>query len=112
MLLKNERNIKGKPKVHYSLVKYNKKGSYDILKEIIEHVTLVQLLDSLGNVNHDISIVGYWIFESNYIKALVLNIKSLDMICAPSGCEEQVDEFEKLFTTVRYICFDARLKNN
>ena len=63
-------------------------GSYDILTDISEHVTLVQLMDYLGNVNHDISVVGYWIFESNYKKALVLNIESLDMIFAPSVDED------------------------
>ena len=51
---------------------------------ISKHVTLVQLMDYLGNVNHDISVVGYWIFGSNYKKSLVLNIESLDMFCAPS----------------------------
>ena len=57
-------------------------GSYDILTDISEHVTLVQLMDYLGNVNHAISVVGYWIFDSNYKKALVLNRESLHMICA------------------------------
>ena len=59
-------------------------GSYDILKDISEHVTLVQLMNYLGNVNHGISIVGYCIFDSNYKKSLVLNRESLDMIFAPS----------------------------
>ena len=49
--------------MHYSLMKYKKKGSYDILTDISENVTLVKLMDSLGNVNHDISVVGYWIFD-------------------------------------------------
>ena len=49
------------------------KGSYDIMTDISEHVTLVQLMDSLGNVNNDISVVGYWIFDSNYKGELVLN---------------------------------------
>ena len=48
-------------------------SSYDIMTDISEHVTLVQLMDSLDNVNHAISVVGYLIFESNYEKALVLN---------------------------------------
>ena len=59
--------------MHYSLVKYKKKGSHDILKDISENFTLVQLMDYLENVNHAISVVGYWIFESNNKKALVLN---------------------------------------
>ena len=54
-------------------MKYKKKGFYDILKEISEHVTLVQLMDYLGNVNNAISVVGYWIFDYNYKKSLVLN---------------------------------------
>ena len=33
------------------------------MTDIIEHVTLVQLKDYLGNVNHAIDVVGYWIFE-------------------------------------------------
>ena len=76
-------------------------GSYDIMTDISEHVTLVQLMDYLGNANHAISVVGYWIFDSNYEKALVLNIESLDMICDPSVGEKQVAEFETVFTAAR-----------
>ena len=72
-ILKNEKIIKGKPRVYYILSKYEKKVSYDILTDISEHVYLFQLMDYLGNVNHAISAVGYWIFDSNYEKALVLN---------------------------------------
>ena len=67
--------------------------SYDIMTDISEHVTLVQLMDSLGNVNHDISVVGYWIFDSNHERALVLNREFLDMICDQSVGEEKVTEF-------------------
>ena len=74
--------------MHYNLIKYKKKGIYIILEYISKHITLVQLMDSLGNVNHAISVVGKWIFDSNYEKALVLNRESLDMICAPSVGEE------------------------
>ena len=65
MLLKKRKKIKGEPKVHYSLRKYKKKGSYDIMTDISEHVTLVQLMDYLGNANNSISVVGYWIFDPN-----------------------------------------------
>ena len=58
-ILKNEKIIKDEPKLYYNLVKYKKKGSYDILKDISGNVTLVQLMDSLGNVNHAITVVGY-----------------------------------------------------
>ena len=92
-IIKSERIITGGLRVYYSLRKYKKKGYYDIMIYISEHVILVQLLDSLGNLNRAISVVGYWIFESNYERALVLNIKYLDMICAPSVGEEEVDTF-------------------
>ena len=74
--------------MHYSLIKYKKKGSYNILKDINEHVNLVQLMDSLGNYNHAISVVEYWIFESNYKTSLVLNRESLDIIFATSVGKE------------------------
>ena len=81
-ILKYEK--KDDQKMYYSLVKYKKKGYYDILKDISEYVTLGQLLNSLGNLNRAISVVGNWIFDSNYEKALVLNKASLDIICTPS----------------------------
>ena len=93
-------------------MKYMRKGYYDILKDINENDTLVQFMDSLGNLNHAINVVGYWIFDSNYEKSLELNRESLDMICAPSIGEEQSAKFETVFAAVRYICFDARLKKD
>ena len=68
-------------------------SSYDILKYISEYVTLLQLMCPLGHVNHAISVVGYWIFYSNYEKVLVLNRESMDIICAPSVGDEQVAYF-------------------
>ena len=72
-ILKNENKIKGKPIVHYSLRKCKKKVSYDILMYISGKFNLFQLMDYLGNVNHAISVVGYWIFDSNYKRELALN---------------------------------------
>ena len=72
-IFKNEKKLKGEPRVYYILRKYKKKGSYDILTDISENDTLVKLMDYLGNLNHDISVVGYWIFDSNYKKLIFLN---------------------------------------
>ena len=60
-------------------------------------------MDYSDNVNHGISVFGYCIFDSNYENALVLNIESLNMICAPSVGEEQVAMFETVFNAVTYI---------
>ena len=74
---------------------------FDILTNISEHVTLVQLMDSLGNVNRAIFVVGYWILDSNYEKALVLNRESFDIICAPSVGEKQLATFERVSCSVK-----------
>ena len=67
-------------------------------------------MNSLGNVICDISVVVYWIFDSIYKIALVLNRESLDMICDLSVGKEQVVEFETVFTALRYICVYVFLK--
>ena len=79
-IMLNRKINKGKTRMHYKLMKYMKMCEYKILEDISANVTLVQLMDSLGNVNHAISVVGSWIFESNYERALFLNKESLDMI--------------------------------
>ena len=71
--MKNNKINEGEARVHYNLIKYKKKGLYKFLEDISEKFTLVQLMDSLGNVNHAINVVGEWIFGSNHEKALVLN---------------------------------------
>ena len=91
-------------------MKYKKMGEYEILEDISSNVTLVQLMDSLWNVNHAIIVVGSWIFDSNYERALVLNKESLDMICAPSVGEEQAARFERVYYAVVYILNEAKLK--
>ena len=40
-----------------------RKYDFDILNDISEDVTLVQLMDSIENVNHAISVVSYWISD-------------------------------------------------
>ena len=70
--MKKRRKIKGEQNIQYNLTIWKKNDYFDILNDISEDVTLEQLMDSLVNVNHVISIVGYWIFDSNCKKALCL----------------------------------------
>ena len=51
----------GEQHLRYNINNWKKKGSFDILNDIHENVTLVQLMDTLGNVNCAISILGNWI---------------------------------------------------
>ena len=109
-IMLNRKRNKGETMVHYKLMKYKKMGEYKILEDISAMFTLFQFMNSLGNVNHAISVVGSWIFDSNYERALVLNKASLDMMCAPYVGEEQAAKFEKVYYSVRYIFNEAKLK--
>ena len=62
----NRRKIKGEQNLIYNLTIWSKNDAFDILNDIIEDTTLVQLMELLGNVNRAISIIGYWISDSNY----------------------------------------------
>ena len=68
----NRIKIKGEKNLGYNMNIRKKSDDFGILNDISENVTLVQLMDSLGNVNHAISIVSYWISDSNYTKSLSL----------------------------------------
>ena len=54
-------------------------------------------------MNHAIIIVGHWIFDSNFKKALFLKQESLDLICSPSVGKEKVATFRSVFYAVGYI---------
>ena len=82
--MKNRRKIKGEQNLQYNLTIWKKNDAFDTLNDISSNLNLVQLMESLGNVNHAISIVGNWIFDSNYKKALCLTQELLDLICSPS----------------------------
>ena len=94
---------KGGKYQRYNLKRWNKKGGFDILNDMSENVTLVQLMDSLGSFNHAISILGYCIFDSNYEQAIRLTRESLYFICSPYVGEEQVVNFETVFFDDRYM---------
>ena len=64
--MKNRIKIKVEQNLRYNLTIWKKNYAFGILNDISEDVTLVQLIDSRGNVNNSISIVGYRIFDSNY----------------------------------------------
>ena len=84
--------------------------AFYILNDISENVTLVQLMDSLGNFNHAISMVGNLIFDSNYKKALCLTQECLVLIRSPSIGKELVPTFRSVFYAVRYIWAPVPLK--
>ena len=95
--------IKSEQNLRYNLTTWRENDAFYILNDINENVTLVHLMDSIGNLNRDISIVGRWIFDSSYNKSLWLTQESLDLICSPSIGEEQVATFQSVFYAGRYL---------
>ena len=80
-----------------------KKCQFDIFHEISENIFFLQLMSSIGNFNHAVSIGVYWVFESNYKKAILLTLNLLNLVCYPLVGVEMFAMFEKLFYAVRYI---------
>ena len=62
----------GEQRLRYKLETWKKMGGFDILNNISYHITLVQLMDSLGDVNHALSVVGKCNFYSNHGKSLAV----------------------------------------
>ena len=57
--MSNRRKIKVEQNLRYNLMICSKNEAFDILNDISENVSLVQIMYSLGNVNHAINIVGH-----------------------------------------------------
>ena len=85
------------------IINYKNKLSFDILNNISDHVTLVQLEDSSGNVNHAIIIKWCLIYNWNYKRALTLMREYVDIICYPSKYEiVMYAELKDISYSVRY----------
>ena len=64
-MLYKEQN-KGEQRLCLKINKWKVKGKFDILGDISENFTSVQLMDTVVNVNHAVIISGHWIFYFNY----------------------------------------------
>ena len=52
--------------LRYEIKQWKIKGSFNIINDIRENFTLVNLMENITNMNHAVSIVAKCIFESNY----------------------------------------------
>ena len=62
----------GDQHICYKVIKQKKVDEFDLLNDIRDHVMLVQLINTSGNVNHVVSIILCWIYDSHYKIALTL----------------------------------------
>ena len=93
---------KGDQHLHYKLEQWKKADTFDILNNISEYVTLVQLMYSLCNVNNALSVVRNWILIQ-ITKILAVDIDSLDLIFACSDEDDYFARFQVVFYAVRYV---------
>ena len=56
-MLEKERNF-GEKRLHYKLKTWKIMGTFDIMNNISEYISLVQVIDSFDNANHSVSVVG------------------------------------------------------
>ena len=63
---------KGATCLHYKTKKGNIKVNFEILNNNSEHITLVQLMHTVGNLNYAVGIGVNCIFDSIYDKVLPL----------------------------------------
>ena len=86
----------------YSLEQGKLASTFDIINDMSEYVTLVQLVDNPVNLSYAVAIPGVWTFDANYKRYLTLAKQSLGLICVSSRNDVLSAEFERLYKAVRY----------
>ena len=100
-MVEKERN-KGEQHIRYKLKRGKKIGSFLIMNNISDKITLVQLMVSFGNENHAFSVGGRLIFDYKYKISLQFSIESLELISYCSGEDKLFAFFYTVFNAVRY----------
>ena len=59
--------------LRFKIEKSRINGVFEIMNDTIVNVSLVQLIDTVRNVNNEVSMFGKWIFDSNYKKTSIYN---------------------------------------
>ena len=67
IMFHQEKNI-GEQCLRFNIILWKNQGSFHAFNDISDHLTLLQLMDSIGIINNAVSIFGKWIFDSNLIK--------------------------------------------
>ena len=67
--MKEEARKKGEKHIICKLEQWRKTDTFDILNNISEYVTLVQLMDSVVTVNHAVGVVVKCVSYSDYKKS-------------------------------------------
>ena len=92
---------KGEQKIKYTIKSWTQTNDqFDILKDDNEAVpTICQLQNSQGSIGHVIAVVGEWIFDSTFPRAIPLKKENLDFLCSED--KGRAYEFECVHRAVR-----------
>ena len=85
----------------YNIIQWGVKGEFYALGGISDHVKLFRSMISIGNINNSLSIVGNFVFDSNYKKYFPLSVESLNLICSSSDGEKVFSLFRIKFYAFR-----------
>ena len=97
---------------NYKMVQWKKTVEFDILNDISDHVTLVQLIDTDGNVHHSVNINRCSLYKYNDKRALTLIKKSLDIMYSTYKNEKGIyAEFKSVYYASRYVNPKAKYAN-
>ena len=68
-------------------------------------------MDTVGNINHSVSVFVNWIFGSNYNRYLILMKESLDQIFAPTEYYTNMyAKFRQFYHSVWYVNQKSKFK--
>ena len=82
-VLQSKKNVQkpNEPRLRLGVQGVKNIASMNLFSDFYNGARIVQLEDILGNQSHCITIVGRWIFDSNFERALPLCIESFHMCC-------------------------------
>ena len=92
----------------YSGKKY-KRGTFNVLEDISCYPTVLVLQGVDGAINHSITVVGCWLFDSNTTYAQRISLPMLDWCCSTDLVKVQ---FKHVFSATRFYHYKPKKEWN
>ena len=89
-----------KRQIGYLLPKQYRTGTLDPLTDLSIYPTLLILEGSDGSINHAVSTVDHWLFDSNWKRAKRINKKNLDWCVSSSN---SANELKRVHLALRFV---------
>ena len=86
-----------------------KRGTFNVLEDICCYPTVLVLQGSDGAINHSVTVVGCWLFDSNTKYAQRISIPMLDWCCSTDFVKVQ---FSNVFSATRFYHYKPKKEWN